>query len=96
LNGYVEGSLLLFVTDQEKDALSMFPALVAWVADAGELAVGPDDQVVPAFVLACLGACWAPSNKAGRLATEVCDKVELEAWVAVWHTSHTFFRLGSY
>jgi hypothetical protein len=59
----------LFITDEKEDSLAMFPALVAWMADAGELTVGPDDQVVPAFVLPCLGACWAPSNEAGRLAT---------------------------
>ena len=46
----------------------MFPALVAGMADAGELTVGPDDQVVAAVVLAYLGAGWAPPNKAGRLA----------------------------
>jgi len=57
----------LFIADQKEDALAMFPALVAWMADTGELAVGPDDQVVAALVLAYLGARWAPPNKAGRL-----------------------------
>jgi hypothetical protein len=50
---------------------------------ASETAVIPDDQVVPAFVLAGLVTGWAPANKATRLSAEVTDKVELEAWNAV-------------
>lgn len=50
---------------------------------ASESAVVPDDQVVPAFVLACLVTGWTTANKATRLFAEMTDKVELEAWNAV-------------